>query len=540
MTAAPARLPTARGAHLALLAACGLPLLVLLLCFVWPVAAMLVRGLDSAALDVLTEARTWRITAVTLGLALAGTTASVLLGVPGAWVLYVARLPGQRLLRALATIPFVLPTVVVGIAFRFLLGHGGPYAGLGLDGSPVAIVAAMVFFNFSVVVRTVGAMWANLDPRMADAALMLGARPARVFFTVTLPALQGAIASAASLVFLFCASAYGIVMTLGGLSTLESEIWAQSHLLDFDTAAGLSLVQFVIVALALGLSARAGRSTPQCLRQVRPRRLRPAQLPAVLLTLLVLLGLIVAPMLTLVLRSLRQGGQWTLDNYRLLAGTGRGFSGGTTVLEALQNSLQTATLATLLALAVGIPLALALSRPLRQPRARRAQLLLEGLAMAPLGVSAVTLGFGMLISLQAPPLRLGSVLVPVAQAMVAMPMVLRALLPVLRAINPRLRDAALLLGASPARVLLTVDLPLARRGLGLAAGFAFAMSLGEFGAASFLATGNDITLPVLIARLLGRPGSANYGMAMAASVILGLVTALVMALCENRKTEHVA
>lgn len=151
-------------------------------------------------------------------------------------------------------------------------------------------------------------------------------------------------------------------------------------------------------------------------------------------------------------------------------------------------------------------------------------------------ITAVTLGFGMLISLQAPPLRLGSVLVPVAQAMVAMPMVLRALLPVLRAINPRLRDAALLLGASPARVLLTVDLPLARRGLGLAAGFAFALSLGEFGAASFLATGNDITLPVLIARLLGRPGAANYGMAMAASVILGLVTAL----CENRKTEHVA
>lgn len=532
MSRAGARLPVAPGTRLAILLATGLPLLVLLCFFVWPVAAMLARGLDGTALAVLTDAGTWRITATTLGLALAGTLGSVLLGIPGAWVLHVCRLPGQRLLRALASIPFVLPTVVVGIAFRFLLGHGGPYAGLGLDGTPAAIVAAMIFFNFSVIVRTVGTMWASLDPRLAEAALMLGAGPVRVFFTVTLPALRGAIASGASLVFLFCASAYGIVMTLGGLSTLESEIWAQSRLLEFETAAGLSLLQFTIVALALALSARTGRATPQRLRHDRPRRLRITDLPAVLLTLAVILFLIIAPMLSLLLRSLHRDGTWTLDNYRLLAGTGQGFSGGTTVLQALQNSLQSATLACLLAMAVGVPLAVVLSRPARRPLARRCQLLLEGLAMAPLGVSAVTLGFGFLISLQGPPLMLGGVLVPIAQAMVAMPMVLRAVLPVLRAIDPRLRDAATLLGASPARVLLTVELPLARRGLGLAAGFAFAMSLGEFGAASFLAIGDDITLPVLIARLLGRPGAANYGMAMAASVILGLVTALVMALCE--------
>lgn len=152
--------------------------------------------------------------------------------------------------------------------------------------------------------------------------------------------------------------------------------------------------------------------------------------------------------------------------------------------------------------------------------------------MAPLGVSSVTVGFGFLIALRGPPLELGSEAVPFAQAIVAVPMALRALLPVLRAIDPRLREAAATLGAGPARILRTVDLPLAAKGLMLAAGFALAISLGEFGASSFLVSGENDTLPVLISRLLNRPGAANYGMALAASVILGLLTALVMFLCE--------
>ena len=104
--------------------------------------------------------------------------------------------------------------------------------------------------------------------------------------------------------------------------------------------------------------------------------------------------------------------------------------------------------------------------------------------MAPLGVSSVTVGFGFLIALRGPPLELGSEAVPFAQAIVAVPMALRALLPVLRAIDPRLREAAAMLGAGPARILRTVDFPLAAKGLTLAAGFALAISLGEFGASS--------------------------------------------------------
>ena len=138
---------------------------------------------------------------------------------------------------------------MVGVAFVALLGPRGPLAFLGWQESLPAIVAALVFFNFSVVVRTVGGLWGRLDPRAVQAARALGASPARAFRTVTLPALGPAIASAATLVFLFCASAFGIVLVLGGVrwSTIETEIWYQTtQLLDLPAAAALSITQLVL------------------------------------------------------------------------------------------------------------------------------------------------------------------------------------------------------------------------------------------------------------------------------------------------------
>jgi thiamine transport system permease protein len=155
--------------------------------------------------------------------------------------------------------------------------------------------------------------------------------------------------------------------------------------------------------------------------------------------------------------------------------------------------------------------------------------------MLPLGVSAVTLGFGFLVTLDRPPLDLRSsaLLVPVAQALVALPLVVRTLAPVLRSVDPRLRQAAASLGASPVRVVVTVDLPTLWRPLLAATGFAFAVSLGEFGATSFLARPDRPTLPVVIYQLVSRPGETSFGMALAASVVLGLVTVAVMGLVER-------
>jgi thiamine transport system permease protein len=79
------------------------------------------------------------------------------------------------------------------------------------------------------------------------------------------------------------------------------------------------------------------------------------------------------------------------------------------------------------------------------------------------------------------------------------------------------------MGASPARVLLTVELPVVWRPVLAAAGFAFSVSLGEFGATSFLARPEQPTLPVVIYQLISRPGQLNFGMALAASVVIALI-----------------
>ncbi|MFZ1283624.1 MAG: iron ABC transporter permease, partial [Propionicimonas sp.] len=238
------------------------------------------------------------------------------------------------------------------------------------------------------------------------------------------------------------------------------------------------------------------------------------------------------PLLNLVARSFvtADGPGW--GNYARL---GRPTAQVTvSVWQALANSVVVALAATVLAVSLGLLVSYVLSR---RPSSAAGQRVLRGLDavfMLPLGVSAVTVGFGFLITLNRPPLDLRSswVLIPIAQAMVALPLVVRTLLPTLRAIDPRLHEAAASLGAGPGRILRTIDAPLVLRGLGLAVGFAVSTSLGEFGATSFLARPDRPTLPVVIFMLIGRPGAENVGMAMAASVVLAVLTAGVMAVAE--------
>ena len=527
------------------------PLAFLTVFFAWPVVTLVGRGLaPDGALDlsgfgeVLARERTWRILTQTLTQATLGTAVCVALGIPGALVLYRRSFPGRDLLRGVVTVPFVLPSVVVGVAFHALVTRGGPLEALGLDGTLTAVAAALAFFNYGLVVRTVGTMWSRLDPRAVEAARALGASPGRAFATVTLPALAPAIASAASLTFLFCATAYGVVLVLGGvgIGTIETEIYRlTTQYLDLRGAAVLSVVQLGVIALALWVAERARAATQTRLRlrtEAPTSRLRAADAPALAVTAVTVVGLLVAPMAVLVMRSLQRDGAWTLANYTDLGTTGGRSALLVTVWEAAANSVSVAVAAAAIALTLGVAVCLVVSR---RPRSRALARVITGLDaafMLPLGVSAVTVGFGFLITLARPPLALTRSwwILPLAQAVVAVPLVVRTLLPALRAIDPRQREAAAALGAGPGRVLLTVDGPQLLRAGGLAAGFALATSLGEFGATSFLARPQEPTLPVVVYRLIGSPGSQNQGMALAGGVVLAVGSAAVMLGCEWLQT----
>jgi thiamine transport system permease protein len=273
------------------------------------------------------------------------------------------------------------------------------------------------------------------------------------------------------------------------------------------------------------------------------RRVRRGDWPVLVVTGAAV-ALVAAPLLTLVLGSLRVGDRWGLDHYRAL-GSAEGASARAGLLvpvtEALANSWRVAVDATLIAMTLGVLVSLVVSRRGRTASERRTLAVLDSVFMLPLGVSAVTLGFGFLVTLDRPPLdlRTSPVLVPIAQAMVALPLVVRTITPVLRSIEPRQRQVAASLGAAPWRVLATVDLPVAWRPLLAATGFAFAVSLGEFGATSFLARPDRPTLPVVIYQLVSRPGADSFGMALAASVVLGLVTATVLGVVERLRVGSV-
>ncbi|MGZ3101686.1 ABC transporter permease [Streptomyces sp. H72] len=543
------RRSTARGS-VARLGLMAVPVAFFAVFFAYPVAAIIARGLKVDGVwqfgriaDVLAQSDIRHVLWFTTWQALASTALTLLIALPGAYVFARLDFPGKQFLRAVVTVPFVLPTVVVGTAFLALVGRGGlldELWGLRLDTTVWAILLAHVFFNYAVVVRTVGGLWAQLDPRQEEAARMLGASRLTAWRTVTLPALGPAVAAAALMVFLFTFTSFGVVQILGGptFSTLEVEIYRQtSQVFDLSTAAVLTMIQFAAVAAVLAVHAWTVRRRETALRLVDAARTahRPrgagqwALLAGVLLTVA---GLVLLPLAVLVQRSLGASG---FGYYRALT---RADGGAFLVppIEAIGNSLRYALAATLIAVVIGALAATALTRR----DAGRFVRGFDALLMLPLGVSAVTVGFGFLIALDEPPLDLRStwILVPLAQALVGVPFVVRTMLPVLRAVDVRLREAASVLGASPWRVWREVDLPMVRRALLVAAGFAFAVSLGEFGATVFIARPDSPTLPVAVARLLGRPGDMNYGQAMALSTILMLVCAVALVALERLRTDR--
>ena len=479
--------------------------------------------------------------------------ATLAVGLPGAYLLARYRFRGQGLLRALTAVPFVLPTLVVAAGFNALLGprgwvNLGLMAVFGLSAPPInfvnslgAILAAHVFYNTTIVLRLVGDFWSHLDPRLPAAARVLGASRWRSAAEITLPLLAPAIAAAALLVFIFDFTSFGVILVLGGptFATLETEIYRQTvYAFNLPTAAVLALIQ---LGCTLGLTIVYTRlsqrvTVPQTLRPAsdtrRPLRRWRERLGAGLLVALLAL-LLVAPMLALALRSVTQ--LETDPGKRRPARLHAGLLSGP-VHQPQQQHLPGAPgggRGQLAAHRRGHGAAGAGARACpppgpgwRQPAPRpRLAAALDALLMLPLGTSAVTLGLGFIVALNRPPLdlRASPLLLPLAHTLVALPFVVRSLTPALRSIRPRLRQAAAVLGASPARVWREVDLPLVGRAVLVAATFAFTISLGEFGATAVIARPESPTVPIAIYRFLSLPGALNYGQALALSTILMLV-----------------
>jgi len=500
--------------------------------FLLPLAVILARSVgDGRALaEVASNPFYWQRLGFTTGQALLSTALTVALGLPGALLFARYAFPGKRLWTAAFTIPFVMPTVVAGIGFLALFGPRG-ITGLDLRGTLALVLLAHVFYNYAIVVRMVGGFLEGAAPRLLDAASTLGAGAWRGTLRVSLPLALPALLAASTLVFLFCFTSFGVILILApspGLATLEVEIYQlTAHLLELGPAAVLVVTQLVVVGaitlLYTRMQARMAVALPARAETLPRAHGRGRWLLGLNLT--VAAGLILTPLLALAVQALEgaNGAFPSLDN---LAGAARasGVLGFATLGTALRNSLAFATASTVLALLVGFAFAYAVARG----RWR----VLDQLSLLPLATSPVTLGFGYLLAF--PLLVTHPWGIPIAHALIAFPFVARALLPALRGLDPALAAAAATLGAGPGRILRRVELPQLGPALLTAASFAFAVSMGEFGATLLLVRPQYATLPVAIFNRLGRPGPQHYGAALALALVLMLVTGAVMVLLQRR------
>ena len=496
-----------------------LPILFLGAFYVYPLASILRVSFAptgdgaspwQAAGEALRQGSLWGVVWFTTWQAALSTLLAVLAGLPMAYVFATYSFRGKAVLHALLTIPFVMPTVVVASAFLALLGRNGlvnqvlswllgPDApGLQLEHTLALILLAHVFFNVSVIIRSVGSFWLTLNPHLREAAATLGAPPWRVFLLVTLPLLAPSLLASSLLVFLFCFTSFGVILILGGptFATLEVEIYRQAvEYFNLAAAAVLTLVQmvftFAIMLVYTRMQAAASRQLrkapgEQSARAPATRRQRLTILLAVGVTMTGLL----APLAALAWRSISLGGELTLRYYAALGENPRQSAFFVPPIAAVGNSLAYAGATLLISLPLGLIAAYMLARRSRWGA------ILDPLLLLPLGTSAVTLGFGFIVALG--PLRTSLWLVPVAHTLIALPFVVRTMLPALRSLDQRLHEAAATLGASPLRVWRSIDLPLLWRPLLVAAAFAFAISLGEFGATLLIAQPDRPTMPMVI------------------------------------------
>ncbi len=532
----------------------GWPLLFWAAAFFLPLAAALSQGLllpgGFAALKE--SSRTVSLTLFTLQQAALSTLFSVLFGLPGAYFMGRRSFPGQKNLKALATVPFVLPPILAVLGFILVFGNRGlintlrfHISGGGAEPWKIlyslkAIIMAHVFYNFPLTMRIVGDAWRELPSSTRRAARSLGASSWKAFIHTDLPRLLPSVLTAAVMTFLFCFLSFAVILVLGGgpaLSTLEVEVYRLiKQQMDFQKGGALALVESSIalslLALYIVFQKKLSRGASDDARSSTVRAPLPLKGWSFLAGLLYLLPaflLIAVPLASVVVNSFfvkasrQTAAELSLHHWRnLLGGTlenAKAFRPGGGV--ALKAVLRTAVLGAAVSVLTALTASAAAWYTVR--RGGKSGRVLEGLLFIPMGVSSIILGFGFLVLVHRLPsgrfFRLAAL--TAAHSTMALPFACRIITGRLRQISPRIPQASRAAGAGALRSLFLVEIPMARRSLVTAAVFSFALSAGELNTTLILSPGNFTTLPLAVYRMIG---AYNIHGACALGTILILIS----------------
>lgn len=473
---------------------------------------------------------------------------SVLVALPGAYLLSNYRFRTRRLMLSIANLCFVLPSILVVLGFVIFYGNSGilnrtlmritgaAEPPLKILYSFKAILLAHVFLNFPVALSLITDTWSRLSRNQENAALTMGAGSVRVFLSVTLARILPTILSALMLIFLFCFTSFSIILVLGGgpeFTTIEVEIYRLNNIvMSPQKAAALSVysftVNFVCLAVYIFFSSHLRNREKVRISRLKNVTSKRTYLAIGLYTAFMLIFFI-TPLASIVWRSFystspRMGIGYTTRVYRELLGLSASLALANTP-KALSNSLMIATLAATFSTILSLELALWISKS-------RKGSAFELVAMLPMAISSVTLGLG--YSLLRAAMRRGSILsgvflVLLAHIVITLPFCIRTLLPVLRSQSGNQLKAAYTMGSGKMRTCLTVEIPSIASTILRAFIFSFALSIGEVNATLTLAEGKVSTLPLQLYRLIN---SYNYQGACAVGTILMAITLLVFVLCE--------
>ena len=499
----------------------AIPIVLLFLFLVYPVVIVIISGLMSGTGSSFIE--TWsayntQFTATfTLIQASVSTLLALLVGIPGGLLLARLRFRGKALIRALIIVPFVLPPMVVVVGFLQMFGSFGiidsflmlitqsPTSIVNFAEGFVGIILAHTFYNAPLVMLLVSASMERLNPEIEESAEILGADSVSRFRRITLPHILPALSASAILTFLFCFMSFPIVLSLGNgvYRTLEVQMWNAFRWSDYGEASSLALVQILItITLAityikLGRVSENDSGPTSTIRTTRFTRYKLQEKIAILIYLILILVLIGGPIVSIIRAAffdpIRQ--VYTLEGFSYLFTAGS--TGG---LGPLINSLFYGGLATLLSLIIGIPLAYS-----HRSRTRGIPLLSSTMVLLPLGISSITLAYGLMTVIAVPTgLNINPwPLIVIAQTIIGLPFTARSIEIGLRNIDPNILDQADSLGASRLQRLFFVELPLLVPSILVGAVFAFAMAIGEMSATLFIALPQNYTLAVAIYDNLG-------------------------------------
>ena len=507
--------------------------LFILIIFYIPLGGILVKGIQNeqgffsldGIVEILKSSYYRKIISFTFFQAIISTILSVAIGLPGAWIMSHFAFPGKKLIKAVITIPFILPSILVVLGFVLFFGKNGMLNNflnkLGFEDLKVlysfkAIIFAHIFYNFPIAIRIISSLWSKIPESQMMAAKSLGAGKIKVFTTVTLHQILPAVLTSAMIIFIYCFMSFAIILVLGGgpqLSTVEVEVYRLAKVsLELNRGSSLALIQSSLTLLFMFLysSLEKYKSYEEKLLARKPQTLHKLQFDIkslfILIYFLFVLLLIVAPPLSVILesfkesRSLSGGKQFSLYWYKQIFFPDNRGTYGKIAFSSLKNSLFYAVSTIIFTLPISTLVSWVITRKkLTFPG------LTELIFLLPLGISSVILGLSyMRLGNMLPNSFRGSaLLVILVHSAISLPLVFKPVLSIFRKIKRSIREAALNLGASGLRAFWDIELPLIKSGLLTGATFAFAVSIGEMNATLMLSQPGTATLPISIYRLIG-------------------------------------